>query len=211
MRKVPRIQLVIILAIVMLAAIFSAVRSVYATGIESLTIPPICSASAPCAIDIFNILSGGVCPSVGPISGGGQRHNYSAVGGHSANMMTGGGYQLWPGVLATNSAAAPTLAAAHAYPNPFMPNSNKGHTHVTFTDLPAQVTIKIFSINGRLVQTLTKDDSGNTCAWSPLTGQTNTATCVASGQDGALASGVYIFTYIQPGAPKKQGKLIIIR
>ena len=203
--------LVVFLILVALVVDFLIVRSASASGILSLPVQPICSASTPCSIDIFNILSGGVCPSAGPISGDGQRHNYSAIGGHSTNMMTGGGYQLWPGVLATNSSAAPTLAAAHAYPNPFMPNSNKGHTHVTFTDLPAQVTIKIFSINGRLVQTLTKDDSGNTCAWSPLTGQTNTATCVASGQDGALASGVYIFTYIQPGAPKKQGKLIIIR
>ncbi len=203
--------LTVLLIILSFCATFLTERVARASGILSLPVQSICSASAPCSIDIFNILSGGVCPWAGPISGDGQRHNYSAVGGHSANMMTGGGYQLWPGVLATNSSAAPTLAAAHAYPNPFMPNSNKGHTHVTFTDLPAQVTIKIFSINGRLVQTLTKDDSGNTCAWDPMTGQTNTATCVASGQDGALASGVYIFTYIQPGAPKKQGKLIIIR
>lgn len=145
----------------------------------------------------FNIPVGGVI-SGGTRSTGGALVNYSSIGGYGT-VMTGGTLTMMPGILPSVAGAKLNLDEAHAYPTPYMPS--RGHTKITFTDLPALVTIQVFSLSGRLVKTLMKNDSTDSLVWSP----------VANNQGSALASGVYLFTITQPGFTKRRGKLMVIR
>jgi len=122
----------------------------------------------------------------------------SSIGSHNT-FMQGGTLQLWSGVIAAAKTAAFDARGAHAYPTPFL--HSQGHDRITFAQLPAQATIKIFTLSGRLVKTLSKLDSTDQLVWTP----------VANEQGSLLASGVYPFIVIQPGVSKKQGKIMIIR
>jgi hypothetical protein len=122
----------------------------------------------------------------------------SAIGRFST-PMSGGALKLWPGVIAAVIPAAVDVSAAHAFPTPFMPS--QGHTNITFSALPADVTIKIFTVSGHLVKTLTKSDPSDRLVWSP----------VANEQGSNLASGVYIFIVTASGGGQKKGKIMIIR
>lgn len=131
-------------------------------------------------------------------STGGSLINQSAVGGYGT-AMTGGTLSLIPGTLASVKTARLDLETAHAYPTPFMPS--KGHDRITFTGLPPHVTIQLYSLSGRKVKTLEKNDTTDSLIWTP----------VNNDQGAPLASGVYLFTVTWPGFSKKQGKIMIIR
>lgn len=145
----------------------------------------------------FNIPVGGVI-SGGTRSTGGSLVSYSSIGGYGT-VMTGGTLTMMPGILPSVAGAKLNLDEAHAYPTPYMPS--RGHTKITFTDLPPLVTIQIFSLSGRLVKTLMKNDSTDSLVWSP----------VSNNQGSPIASGVYLFTITQPGFNRRQGKLMVIR
>lgn len=145
----------------------------------------------------FNIPVGGVI-SGGTRSTGAAYVNYSSIGGYGT-VMTGGTLTMTPGILASVKGASLNLDEAHAYPTPYIPS--RGHTKITFTDLPALVTIQVFSLSGRLVKTLMKNDSTDSLVWSP----------VANSEGTPIASGVYLFVITQPGFKKRQGKLMVIR
>ncbi|MCR4297048.1 MAG: T9SS type A sorting domain-containing protein [Elusimicrobia bacterium] len=145
----------------------------------------------------FNLLVTGVI-SGGTRSTGGALVNYSAIGGYGT-VMTGGTLTMAPGILASVKGASLNLDEAHAFPTPYMPS--RGHTRITFTDLPALVTIQVYSLSGRLVKTLMKNDSTDSLIWSP----------VVNNQGSALASGVYLFTITYPGFSKRRGKIMVIR
>jgi len=119
--------------------------------------------------------------------------------GSMATPMTGGTLKLWPGVVASIRTGAADISSAHAFPTPFMPS--QGHTRITFTALPAEVVIRVYTLSGHLVKTLTKNNNLDTLNWSP----------VANDQGSPLASGIYQFIITQPGFGKKKGKLMIIR
>jgi membrane-bound inhibitor of C-type lysozyme len=87
-------------------------------------------------------------------------------------------------------------AEPHAFPVPFVA---KQHTTIAFTDLPGTGTIKIFTIAGEEVASLT-------IASGELIKQWNVTT--SSGKK--LASGVYLFV-IDGGGTTKKGKLVVIR
>ncbi len=160
----------------------------------ALSIPRLASAisGGTFNIPVSAVSSGGVR------STGGALVNYSAIGGYGT-VMTGGTLTMLPGTLSSVKAARLNLDAAHAYPTPYMPS--KGHDRITFTDLPPLVSIKVFALSGRLVKSLEKNDSTDKLIWMP----------VANDQGSALASGVYLFSLSQPGKPKRQGKIMIIR
>lgn len=145
----------------------------------------------------FNIPVGGVI-SGGSRSTGGSLVNYSSIGGYGT-VMTGGTLTMMPGILPSVAGAKLNLDEAHAFPTPYMPSH--GHTRITFTDLPVLVTIQVYSLTGRLVKTLMKNDSTDSLVWSP----------VANSQGSPIASGVYLFNITQPGFKKRQGKLMVIR
>lgn len=86
-----------------------------------------------------------------------------------------------------------------AYPVPFKPNSGLGHTGITFTNLAEEAIIKVYTISGRLVWELYKNDSQNKYLWD-----------VKDKENRDIASGAYIY-YIKTGGEKEKGKLVIIR
>lgn len=119
--------------------------------------------------------------------------------GAPGSAMSGGGFTLTPGPLASAAGARLTAEAAHAYPTPYMPS--RGHDKITFSELPARVTIRIYTLTGALVNTLEKNDSTDSLIWRPVT----------NSQGSALASGVYLFVVAPPSGRAKKGKLMIIK
>ncbi len=96
-------------------------------------------------------------------------------------------------------ASAGTLGSAHAYPNPFKPNSALNHTQVTFTGLTADAKVQIFSPAGEPVYDATSP-TGADLPWT------------AVDKDGQkVSSGVYLYLITDPTGNKKQGKLAVIR
>jgi hypothetical protein len=112
------------------------------------------------------------------------------------------GAQDYPLILtsfsALNAAAVPTAgtASAKAYPNPFVPSL--GHTTITFTNMPAEARVRLYTLNGQLVADLTADSTG-TAVWD------------ATNRSGRpVASGVY-FAFIQGGGHESTLKVAIQR
>jgi hypothetical protein len=89
------------------------------------------------------------------------------------------------------------LDSAHVFPNPFKPSL--GHQTITFSNLGADSSIRIYTIMGELVQELHSDNIGTDMPWG------------VKNRDGdKVASGVYIYQ-IKNAYSEKRGKLIIIR
>lgn len=120
---------------------------------------------------------------------------------HSSNYQNSGGFVNQVAALANPPAL--NLSDAYVYPNPFKPNSPGSFqaSKITFKHLPAEATIKIFEITGKLVTEIHKTDrTVDYYDWNA----TND-----SGQK--LASGVYIFFMTAPNGGKAKGKFAIIR
>ena len=103
--------------------------------------------------------------------------------------------------------------ASFAYPVPYKPSErpavfeNTNRAGITFTNLPSECSIEIYTITGRLVNTLTHSDallSGSSQPgnfyWYP----------VINSYGDEVASGVYIY-YITSGNKFKMNKLMIIK
>ena len=119
----------------------------------------------------------------------------------SSNYKNSGGFVNQAAALANPPAV--NLSDAYVNPNPFKPNSpgNFQASKITFKHLPAEATIKIFEITGKIVTEIHKTDrTVDYYDWNA----TND-----SGQK--LASGVYIFFMTAPGGGKAKGKFAIIR
>jgi hypothetical protein len=113
--------------------------------------------------------------------------------------MGGGGYTLTPGVIGAAPAASPDFTFTHAFPTPFEPG--RGHDRITFRGLPVRAVIRVYTVAGQLVNTLTKDDAFSAdFIWKPVTN--------ASGRN--LASGVYYYQ-ITGDNGRASGKLMVIR
>jgi hypothetical protein len=91
------------------------------------------------------------------------------------------------------------LSTARAYPVPYRASLNPNG--ITFTDLSSQATVKIYTLDGRLVKTLTGPSGVPfTLRWNP----------VANDRGEPAASDVYIYV-IENSEQKKIGKLMVIR
>ncbi len=101
----------------------------------------------------------------------------------------------------TSSGITPsTLDDAHAYPNPFKPNSNLGHSDVTFTNLTPGAKVQIFTVAGEPVFNKEAAVGSTTLKW------------MAVNDDGKqVASGVYYFLITDSAGHKKQGKIAVLR
>ncbi len=93
--------------------------------------------------------------------------------------------------------AATALSDAYAYPNPFKPS--EGHTTVTFTNLASQCTIKIFTLSGNLVKTISESSGTGMNTWD-----------VKNEAGQVLQSGLYFYVIKSP-SDVKTGKLVIIK
>ncbi len=95
---------------------------------------------------------------------------------------------------------ASTLDNAHAFPNPYKPNSNIGHTDVIFTNLTAGAKVQIFTVAGEPVYSKDTPAGTNQLHWTAIN------------DDGSLvASGVYYFLITDNAGHKKTGKVAVIR
>ncbi len=95
------------------------------------------------------------------------------------------------------STPALDLSNAYSFPNPFKPSS--GHTIITFTNLAAQCTIRVYSVSGELVKTIQETDGDGQKTWD-----------VKNESGEGLRSGLYLYV-ISSSADTKKGKLVVIR
>ncbi len=105
---------------------------------------------------------------------------------------------VWPLSGHAAGVVSASLAGAKAYPNPWRSDKH-ANTPVKFDTMPAASTIKIFTVSGREVKSLSADSNG-TANWD----RTND-----SGD--LVASGVYIYLIIDPQGNETSGKLAIIK
>jgi hypothetical protein len=91
---------------------------------------------------------------------------------------------------------ANNLDSVKVYPNPFRPS--QGHTQITFTGMPANTTLKIYTVSGEKIKDLTADSTG-TVTWDGNT---------ESGQ--RAASAVY-FALLESNGQKKTVKVGVQR
>lgn len=90
---------------------------------------------------------------------------------------------------------APLFAETRAFPVPFTPS--KGHTSITFTELPGSGSIKIYDVSGELVTELPIAPGEILKGWN-----------VTNSSGKKLVSGVYFYVVNEA---KKRGKLVVIR
>jgi hypothetical protein len=116
------------------------------------------------------------------------------------NMKTG---EVWigtaHGLSLFQSPFIPTFSTdeVEVFPNPFTPS--KGHSFITFKNVPPDATIHIFTLSGELVHVLEGNDS-SLVEWSGL-----------NEMGEATASGLYLFTVTDPGGGRKVGKFALVR
>ncbi|MCK5243260.1 T9SS type A sorting domain-containing protein [bacterium] len=96
----------------------------------------------------------------------------------------------------------PDLSQANVYPNPIRPGSggSQAARNLRFFDLTSAVTIRIFTLKGELIQTLTKDDRQLYLDWD-LRNQTGRT----------VAPGVYLYRIESSEGSIIKGKFMVIR
>ncbi len=92
----------------------------------------------------------------------------------------------------------PDLANVVVFPNPYK-SKEKNTQRITFARLTQQAEIRIYTLNGELVTTLSKDDLKPVMTWNLKNN---------SGQP--VASGIYIYV-IKNGTEQKRGKVVLLR
>lgn len=144
--------------------------------------------------DTFFAAGGG-----GPPMTGGTVNLADTLGGPLNESVSGGGFTLTPGGVGVPPLAAPDFSFVHAFPTPYEPS--QGHDRITFRGLPPKATIKVYTVTGLIVQTLTKNDPFSAdLVWKPVVN--------ASGRK--LDSGVY-FYQVQGDNGRASGKLMVLR
>jgi hypothetical protein len=106
--------------------------------------------------------------------------------------------------------AASALDRIYVVPNPYVAYSGlerpgvtatkRGDLRLQFRNLPAQCTIRIYTMVGELVQTIEKNDTNSYADWDIL-----------SYEGQRLAYGVYIYHVDVPGAGQKIGRFALIK
>jgi hypothetical protein len=98
---------------------------------------------------------------------------------------------------AANVVTSP-LDRAKIYPNPWRADKNRDAL-VRFANLPAASTVKLFTVSGHKVRTLTADSDGS-AGWD----RTNDS-------GSSVASGIYLYVITDPAGHETSGKLAIIK
>ncbi|NUO18371.1 S8 family serine peptidase [bacterium] len=97
------------------------------------------------------------------------------------------------------SQSAQDLDNAYVYPNPFKGSGAFGSTGVFFAALPVDASIRIYSLQGKLIRKLEHKSASGHEEWDLLT------------EDGqTVASGIYLYR-IEANGQEKLGKLAVIR
>jgi hypothetical protein len=98
----------------------------------------------------------------------------------------------------TLEVAATDLSQVIVFPNPYKGDTNL-RDEMIFFNMPTRAVLRLYSIDGRLVKTIVKDDAGNRVVWG-----------LNNEQGSAVASGVYIYI-IKTNAQERRGKIAIMR
>ena len=140
-------------------------------------------------------------------SGGGQASDSSnvwsladVVGEGLFETVADSSMTIHTGLYGSQVAAQADLSHAHTFPTAFKPSA--GEDRITFRGMTTNVTIKIYTLTGRLVQTLKKSDpTTEDVIWWPVAN--------SSGQ--ALASGVYYYDITGDSGSHAEGKFMVIK
>lgn len=95
---------------------------------------------------------------------------------------------------------APSLDLSNAHPFPVPYKASRDPAGITFTGLSSIATVKVFTLDGRLVKTLTDDSGAGFVRWDPVNNE--------SGDP--VASDVYLYV-IENDQQRRIGKLMVIR
>jgi hypothetical protein len=98
---------------------------------------------------------------------------------------------------ATTGVSASPLASVRVYPNPFKPN--RGADTITFDQIPAGSTVKIFTVSARWVATVTADSMGK-AHWN-----------LTNNSGDKVASGIYLYLITDGQGDKTRGTLTVIK
>lgn len=111
-------------------------------------------------------------------------------------------FSIKSGTTVTSSAGGTpaTLEDAHAFPNPFKPNSSLGHSNVTFTSLTPGSKVQLFTVAGEPVFDKEAAAGSTTLSWNVVNND---------GQE--VTSGVYYYLITDSSGHKKKGKIAVIR
>jgi len=99
-------------------------------------------------------------------------------------------------ITLTHTPFASDLTQVKAYPNPFRGDK---HSQIIFSNLTANVNIKIYTLTGELVKEI-KEQVGDKAYWD-----------VKNKKGKAVSSGIYIYYITNPKGQEKKGKVAIIR
>jgi hypothetical protein len=100
--------------------------------------------------------------------------------------------------VAAGAAVSANVNAAIAYPNPC--DARKGHSQVTFDNLPASVRLYVYAKSGELVKDLSGDTVNGILVWD------------LTNSDGRkVATGVYLYVLSDNNGFKTTGKLAVFQ
>lgn len=99
------------------------------------------------------------------------------------------------GVFAVMAATGDSFQQAYPFPNPYRRSSGEG---VTFTNLSARASLRLYTSSGRLVRFLEETDGDGQLRWD-----------VANSDGESLAPGVYAYE-IQSDAGRRRGKIVVL-
>jgi len=152
------------------------------------------SAWTPDQIKLFMLAT---AQPVGVMNGYGQVDASSALSA-AKTVLDGGPMPSLPGTPgAATSQGLSDLSAMLVYPNPWRSDRHSS-VPVVFGSLTADSTVKIFTLSGYLVKTM-----------SPVSGNASWDLKNDSGE--MVASGIYLYSVTDSHGDKSQGKLAIIR
>jgi hypothetical protein len=117
----------------------------------------------------------------------------ASANGRHVRMLT----RFLAGITFVFVIASFCIAAPHAFPVPYV--ESRGDLFINFTELPAEGTIKIYTITGEEVLSITIAPGQITYPW-PVTN--------ADGKK--LITGVYLFI-IEGSGQRTDGKIVVIR
>jgi len=127
-------------------------------------------------------------------------------------MLTRKFFILWIAVCSCSGAVlaqqdvsvvSSDVSKVRVFPNPWRADANAGQ-NITIDHLPAGSTIKIFTVSGHWVRTLTPSSPPDTASWDLL-----------NAKGDKVASGVYLYVVTASAAggsaEKATGKIVIIK
>jgi hypothetical protein len=102
-----------------------------------------------------------------------------------------------PSQVSVITNAATELSAVRVYPSPWRSDVHSGHP-ITFSELTANATVKIFTVSGRWVKSVSS--TGNQATWD-----------LKNDSGDTVASGLYIYLITDSQGNKARGKFSVIR